>query len=35
MAAAAEAVEAALAAAGFQAERRDKTGGLAELSRHR
>jgi hypothetical protein len=31
VAAAAEAVEAALAAAGFQAERRDKTGGLADI----
>ena len=29
--AAADAVEAALAAAGFQAERRDKTGGLADI----
>jgi Nucleotidyl transferase AbiEii toxin, Type IV TA system len=31
VAAAAEAVEAALTAAGFQAERRDKTGGLADI----
>ena len=31
VAAAAEAVEAALAAAGFRAERRDKTGGLADI----